>query len=248
MSAELPVLHPDWPAPASVQTLCTTREGGVSSAPWDTLNLGTHVGDNHGDVLENRRRLAVWTRQEPENFGWLQQVHGTTVAELPVAGVPSADGAVTQAANTVCAILTADCLPVLFCDQGGRRVGAAHAGWRGLADGVLEQVAGWFPRPSEVLAWLGPAIGPARFEVGPEVRRRFLEHCDEADVCFTPAPHRPDHYLADIYGLARLRLTRAGVTRIYGGDFCTMTDDQRFFSYRRDGETGRMASCIWLTS
>ncbi|SET88856.1 peptidoglycan editing factor PgeF [Marinobacter segnicrescens] len=247
MSSDLPVLHPEWPAPANVQALCTTRAGGVSSGPWDSMNLGDHVGDNHGDVLENRRRLAHWAHLEPDNFHWLQQVHGTGVAILP-GGDRVADAAVADQPGRVCTILTADCLPVLFCDLAGTRVAAAHAGWRGLASGVLENTVQAFPVPEDVMAWLGPAIGPEQFEVGPEVREQFLADSREADPFFDLSPHQPGHFLADIYGLARFRLARVGVTRVFGGGFCTVTEAQRFFSYRRNGQTGRMASCIWLNN
>lgn len=247
MSSELPLIHPDWPAPAHVGALCTKRAGGSSSRPWDSLNLGDHVGDNHGDVLENRRRLAHWAHREVDDFHWLQQVHGTKVVRLPGAE-RLADAAVTDQVGVVCAILTADCLPVLFCDQAGTRVAAAHAGWRGLADGVLENTVAEFGNPAEVLAWLGPAIGPERFEVGPEVRERFLSVSHRLDRCFTLSPERPGHFMADIVALARFRLQQAGVGAIHGGHWCTVNDDQSFFSYRRDGQTGRMASCIWLES
>ncbi|MGM0571651.1 peptidoglycan editing factor PgeF [Marinobacter sp.] len=246
MSSELPVLHPDWPAPAKVRALCTTRAGGVSSAPWASMNLGDHVGDNHGDVLENRRRLAHWAHLESDNFYWLQQVHGTDVAVLPDSE-RVADAAVTDRPGQVCAILTADCLPVLFCDQAGTRVAAAHAGWRGLAAGILENTVRRFPVPEELMAWLGPAIGPEQFEVGPEVREQFLADSRDADRFFALSPAQPGHFMADIYGLARYRLERLGVTRVFGGGLCTVSEPQRFFSYRRDGQTGRMASCIWLT-
>ncbi|WP_328188559.1 peptidoglycan editing factor PgeF [Marinobacter sp. OP 3.4] len=245
MSSELPLIHPDWPAPSRVRALCTTRSGGASSPPWDSFNLGDHVGDNHGDVLENRRRLAHWAHLETEDFHWLQQVHGIDVARLPGENL-LADAAVTDQPGVVCTILTADCLPVLFCNREGTRVAAAHAGWRGLADGVLENTVAEFDQPSQVLAWLGPAIGPERFEVGPEVRERFLAFSRQLDPCFALSPDRPGHFLADIVGLARFRLQQAGVEAIHGGDWCTVSEPQRFFSYRRDGQTGRMASCIWL--
>ncbi|MFC4260080.1 peptidoglycan editing factor PgeF [Marinobacter lacisalsi] len=245
MSSELPVIHPEWSAPFRVRALCTTRAGGVSSPPWDSLNLGDHVGDNHGDVLENRRRLAHWAHLEPEDFHWLQQVHGADVAVLP-ASERIADGAVTDRKGVVCAILTADCLPVLLCNREGTKVAAAHAGWRGLADGVLENTLAHFEDLSQVLAWMGPAIGPDRFEVGPEVRERFLAFSRKLDSCFALSPERPGHFLADIYALARFRLQQAGVASIYGGGSCTVSEPEHFFSYRRDGQTGRMASCIWL--
>ena len=246
MSTDLPVIRPDWPAPANVQALCTTRAGGVSAAPWDTMNLGDHVGDNHGDVLENRRRLALWAHLEPERFFWLQQVHGTDVATLPDTR-QIADAAVTDLPGHVCAILTADCLPVLFCDRAGTRVAAAHAGWRGLAAGILENTVQRFDAVGDVMAWMGPAISAQKFEVGPEVREQFLDFNRETDTFFALSPERPGHFLADLYGLARFRLEQAGVNLIYGGGFCTASDAQQFFSYRRDGQTGRTASCIWLS-
>lgn len=249
MSTELPLIHPDWPAPASVQALSTTREGGVSAAPWDTLNLAEHVGDNHGDVLENRRRLADWAHLAPEDFCWLQQVHGSEVARLPATEPPLADAGVTTSAGVVCAILTADCLPVLFCDRQGSQVAAAHAGWRGLAAGVLERTLAEFDNPGDVLAWIGPAIGPEHYEVGPEVREQFLRHSGkETDRLFELSPTRPGHFLADIAGLARFQLEDAGVGSVWGGGYSTYRQTDRFFSYRRDGQTGRMASCIWLQS
>ena len=159
-----------------------------------------------------------------------------------------ADAAVTNQRGIACAVLTADCLPVLFCNHEGTQVGAAHAGWRGLADGVLENTLRHFENPSRVLVWLGPAIGPDRFEVGPEVRERFLTVSQALDRYFVLSPERPGHFMADIYGLARFRLQEAGVEAIYGGNWCTVSDPQRFYSYRRDGQTGRMASCIWLES
>lgn len=245
MSSELPIIHPDWPAAPQVRALCTTREGGASSAPWSSFNLGDHVGDNHGDVLENRRRLAHWAHLETDNFHWLQQVHGTEVVKLPGAeGI--ADASVTSTQGVACVVLTADCLPVLFCDNEGSQVAAAHAGWRGLAGGVLENTVQQFDDPSQVMAWMGPAIGSERFEVGPEVREQFLSYSPELDSYFALSPDRPGHFLADIYGLARFRLGKAGVGSVYGGGWCTVSDSRRFFSYRRDGQTGRMASCIWL--
>lgn len=246
MSSDLPVIHPDWPAPANVQALCTTRAGGVSAAPWDSMNLGDHVGDNHGDVLENRRRLALWAHLEPEQFFWLQQVHGTDVVTLPAAQ-QIADAAVADRPGHVCAMLTADCLPVLFCDRAGTRVAAAHAGWRGLAAGILENTVQHFETVEDVMAWIGPAIGPQKFEVGPEVREQFLDFSPHSDRFFAMSPDRPGHFLADLYGLARFRLKQVGVSLVYGGGFCTASDPQQFFSYRRNGQTGRMASCIWLS-
>ncbi|MBZ2170093.1 peptidoglycan editing factor PgeF [Marinobacter sp. F4216] len=249
MSTDLPLITPDWPAPARVRAVCTTRAGGVSEVPWQSLNLAMHVGDDPSRVDVNRRRLAGHLNLEPEAFGWLDQVHGTDVVELPVAPrVPSADAAMTVHSRQVCAILTADCLPVLLCDRAGNQVAAAHAGWRGLCQGVLENVIGQFrSSPAELLAWLGPAIGPERFEVGPEVRESFLASNPLAEKAFHKQGARPGHYMADLYQLARIRLSALGVTSVFGEPVCTVSDPSRFYSYRRDGQTGRMASLIWLT-
>jgi YfiH family protein len=240
-------IKPDWPAPAAVQARVTTRAGGVSLPPFDSLNLGDHVGDDPAAVAENRSRLRGFLPAEPK---WLRQVHGTAVALADsLAESAEADAAVAFHPGTVCAVLTADCLPVLFCDRRGTRVAAAHAGWRGLAAGVLEaSVAAMQCPPSEILAWLGPAIGPGAFEVGPEVRKIFVDQNSEDAAAFTPHPSRltPHHFMADIYQLARLRLARAGVHAVHGGGLCTYTDAGRFYSYRRDKATGRMASLIWL--
>lgn len=243
----IPLIYPDWPAPDNVKTLITTRQGGVSLPPWDTFNLGAHVHDDPVAVGENRRRLLQVVGAP--DIAWLNQVHGIEVVELPCDETPiTADAATTRQEGLVCAVLTADCLPVLLCNQQGTQVAAAHAGWRGLAAGVLERAVASFEVGDQVMAYLGPAIGPRHFEVGPEVRAAFVAGDLGADVCFLPSPSREGHYLADIYGLARRRLGRLGVVRVFGGDECTVTDADRFFSYRRDGETGRMASLIWLAS
>lgn len=247
MTSELPLIIPDWPAPVWVKAACTTRVGGVSRAPWDTLNLGTHVGDSPEDVDRNRAILRQQVGSGAEQFAWLNQVHGTGVAELPQSGVVRADASVTSLPGNVCVVLTADCLPVLFCDPSTGRVAAAHAGWRGLAEGILEQVVSQFGNPASVLAWMGPAIGPERFEVGPEVREIFLLNDPVAADAFVSSPRRAGYYLADIYTLARQRLATVGVLQVYGGEFCTVTDHERFFSYRRDGQTGRMASLICIS-
>lgn len=236
-------VHPEWPAPASIRACVTTRAGGVSLSPYATFNLGEHVGDRPERVLENRRRLRRMLALPNEPY-WLRQIHGKRVVEArhEPAGV-DADGAWSAAAGVVCAILVADCLPVLFADIGGTVVAAAHAGWRGLAGGVLEQAVSSLPvPPAQLLAWMGPAIGQSSFEVGEEVRSLFLEMDSEAGQAFVPSP--AGRWLADLYTLARRRLHRAGVQRVYGGDFCTFRE-QRFFSYRRDGVTGRMAALIW---
>jgi YfiH family protein len=253
MSPVPPLLIPDWPAPATVRAAVTTRAGGVSPAPWDSLNLGMHVGDDPARVAENRARLqaalvAVAAADAPQ---WLNQVHGTTVVEAEpdsarrAACLPDADAVTTSARHLPCVVMTADCLPVFFCDRAGTRVAVAHAGWRGLCEGVLEATLAVFPDPAQVLAWLGPAIGPAAFEVGGEVREAFMARQPGAAACFRPSPN-PGRFLADIYGLARLRLAAAGVADIGGGGLCTFSDRERFYSYRRDGQTGRLASVIWL--
>ena len=219
----------------------TTRESGVSGAPWASLNLGDHVGDEAAHVAANRARLR---QQLPSEPGWLKQVHSAKVVETG-AGVPEADASFTCQAGIVSVVLTADCLPVLFCDRAGSVVAAAHAGWRGLAGGVLEAaVAAMNVPPDEVLAWMGAAIGPQAFEVGDEVRQTFIAQHPDAVAAFLQ--HAPGKWLADIYLLARIRLNHAGVPAVYGGGRCTFTETDSFFSYRRDGVTGRMASLIWL--
>lgn len=237
------IIKPDWPAPAAVQALVTTRAGGVSLPPYDSLNLGDHVGDDPVAVVLNRQRLRALLPAEPR---WLKQVHGTVVAKADMIVEPvEADAAVSFTAGMVCAVLTADCLPVLFCDRQGTRVAAAHAGWRGLAAGVLEAAAAAMQCPSsDILAWLGPAIGPQAFEVGEEVREAFVRDLPAAARAF--APRQSGKWLADIYELARLRLARAGVREVYGGGLCTYSDSERFYSYRRDKATGRMAALVWL--
>ncbi|RDH96003.1 hypothetical protein DFO59_11650 [Pseudomonas fluorescens] len=235
-------LIPDWPAPARVKACVTTRAGGVSLAPFDSLNLGDHVGDDPVAVAENRRRL---TDQFAITPAWLQQVHGIAVVEADPAQVAAADASWTDTPGIACTAMTADCLPVLFCNRIGTRVAAAHAGWRGLASGVLEATLDSLAVPAdEILAWLGPAIGPQAFEVGPEVREAFIAQLPQAAQAFTASPNA-DKFLADIYALARLRLAARGVTAVYGGGLCTVTDP-RFFSYRRNPRTGRFASLIWI--
>lgn len=236
-------LTPDWPAPASVRACVTTREGGVSEAPFDSLNLGDHVDDRPEAVAENRRRLTDHFSIKP---AWLQQVHGIAVVHADPGIVATADASWTATPRIACAAMTADCLPALFCDRAGTRVAAAHAGWRGLAAGVLEATLDSLDVPAaEVLVWLGPAIGPKAFEVGPEVREVFINQLPEAAEAFVPS-NNAGKFMADIYLLARLRLAERGVTAVYGGGFCTVTDP-RFFSYRRASRTGRFASLVWLT-
>ncbi|MDA8093002.1 MAG: peptidoglycan editing factor PgeF [Betaproteobacteria bacterium] len=253
MAEPHPWIVPQWDAPARVGAVITTRAGGYGRAPFDTLNLGLHVGDDPATVARNRTRLRAALPNEP---CWLKQVHGTGVVEAR-AGLAEAEGdaSVARDAGVVCAVMVADCLPVLLCDRLGRVVAAAHAGWRGLAAGVLEAtVQGMQVAPSELLAFLGPAIGPTAFEVGDEVRQAFLAVDQAAAAAFVARPRDADHaraprkWLANIYELAARRLRASGVTRVYGGGDCTYRDSGRFFSYRRDGTTGRMAAAIWLKS
>lgn len=241
--AELPLIYPDWPAPANVKSLVTTRIGGASIAPYDSLNLGAHVGDDVQAVIENRARLTQSLPSEPI---WLNQVHGIDVIDAnQYEELCDGDASTSRYAGQVCTVMTADCLPVLFCDEAGTQVAAAHAGWRGLLDGVLEATVEKFELPKQIMAWLGPAIGPTAFEVGQEVKDQFVAMHAEAHGFFKPSTN-DGKWLADLYGLARMRLRLAGVDQVFGGDFCTYTEAERFFSYRRDGVTGRMASCIWL--
>jgi len=239
------LIRPAWPAPSRVRALFTTREGGVSQGPYAGLNLGTHVGDDPAAVAQNRRRLVA-SEGLPGEPLWLEQVHGTDVlvaSDLP-ASPPRADAAVTREPGLVLSVMTADCLPVLLCDSDGQVIATAHAGWRGLCDGVLEQtVAAMQLEPQRLLAWLGPAIGPTAFEVGAEVRAAFLAKDPAAAAAFVA---QGDKYLANLYQLARQRLRACGLSAIYGGDDCTFSQPERFYSYRRDGQTGRMAGLIWL--
>ncbi len=236
------LLIPDWPAPARVRSCVTSRAGGVSQPPFDTLNLGDHVADDGLAVAENRRRLSHALGCRP---AWLQQVHGVEVVEADPSQVVQADASWSATPGVASAIMTADCLPALFCDKAGTKVAAAHAGWRGLAAGVLEAtVAALAVPPTEVLVWLGPAIGPQAFEVGGEVREAFLADHAQASQAFQPS-RNAGRFMADIYQLARIRLAACGVTTVYGGGACTYSDP-RFYSYRRAAHTGRFASLIWL--
>lgn len=238
---------PEWPAPARVKALQTTRQGGVSLAPYDSLNLGSHVGDNPLAVARNRMALNALLPSEPV---WLEQVHGTQVADADHADCRvQADACIARQRGSVCAVMTADCLPVLLCDAQGTVVGAAHAGWKGLASGVIEAaVRAMGVAPHSLMAWLGPAISQQAFEVGDEVRAAFIAAQPQAASAFTPSPLLgKGEWLADIYALARLRLDALGTTQIYGGGCCTYRERERFFSYRRDGATGRMGAFIWLT-
>ena len=234
---------PDWPAPAKVRALITTRAGGASSGNYAGFNLGMRSGDEAETVKRNRATLRQQLPSEPL---WLRQVHGTAVVEADsVAGESEADAAVARRQGRVCAVLTADCLPVLVCDTEGTVVAAAHAGWRGLSAGIIEQTLQVMDRsPQTLIAYLGPAIGPGAYEVGEEVRAAFVAADAESAAAF--APGKPGKYYAELYSLARRRLARQGVKQIHGGGFCTYTERERFYSYRRDGVTGRMASLIWM--
>jgi YfiH family protein len=246
------IIPADWSAPGRVRALTTTRRGpGVSAGPFAAFNLGDACGDEPASVARNRAALLT-ALDLPSEPRWLKQVHGASVvrwdeAEAPHAGRarPQADAAVTARPGTVLAILSADCLPVLLCAEDGSEVGAAHAGWRGLAAGVLEAtVAAMETPPDRLLAWLGPAIGPTRYEVGREVRDVFLTRNRDAHAVFEPT--RPGHWLCDLYALARQRLRAAGVSRIHGEILCTYGDPERFYSHRRDTRTGRMATLVWI--
>ncbi|MEQ1812841.1 MAG: peptidoglycan editing factor PgeF [Candidatus Nitrotoga sp.] len=236
-------IYPDWPAPRNVRALQTTRTGGLSALSYNSFNLGRHVGDDAVTVLRNRMLLASHLPSEPV---WLTQTHGVKVIDAGMAPCdPEGDACIAKQAGAVCVVMTADCLPVLLCDDYGRVVGAAHAGWRGLCAGVIEAAVASMAVPATtVMAWLGPAIGQQSFEVGEEVRAAFM--AQDACTAAAFAPGTVGKWQADIYQLARLRLNALGITRIYGGDFCTYTDPARFFSYRRDGVTGRMGTFIWL--
>ena len=240
---EAGLIRPDWPAPDNVWALQTTRAGGISLAPYASMNLGDHVADDPLHVAANRQRLQPWLPSEPV---WMRQVHGTVVVCADKAScLPEADAAYARQPNTVCTVMTADCLPLLFCDRAGSVVAAAHAGWRGLLAGVIEAtISDMAVAPGELMAWLGPAIGPEAFEVGVEVRQMFVDKDAAATQAFAPTVN--GKWLADIYQLARGRLRQSGVNAVYGGQYCTYQDDERFFSYRRDGVTGRMASMVWL--
>ncbi len=235
---------PDWPAPANVKALQTTRHGGVSAAPYDTLNLGMHVGDNPQAVARNRQLLEPLVPSEPV---WLEQVHGTVVANADAASCRvQADACIARHRGAVCVVMTADCLPILLCDEAGTVVAAVHAGWKGLAAGVIEATVNAMEvAPHRLIAWLGPAIGQEAFEVGAEVRAVFIAHQARAAEAFV-AHGGQGKYHADLYLLARQRLEALGIRKVSGGNYCTYHQKDKFFSYRRDGVTGRMGTFIWL--
>jgi polyphenol oxidase len=235
---------PDWPAPANIKALITTRAGGISMGPFASFNLGLRTGDDPQAVAANRDRLNSLLPQQPR---WLRQVHGASVVEADaLADRPEADAGIARRPDTVCAVLVADCIPVLVADRAGTTVAIAHAGWRGLAGGVVENtVRRMAVDPGNLIAYLGPGIGPGAFEVGADVRDAFLARDADAVAAFTP--HAACKWLADLFLLARQRLRRAGVGEVHGGALCTYSDARRFFSYRRERTTGRMAAMIWLT-
>lgn len=241
------LMVPDWPLPAGVKALFTTRLGGASKGAYASLNLGAHVGDDPLAVQENRRRVRALLPGTPR---WLDQVHGTRVitigGEDDELSPPEADASVTRMKGRPCAVMVADCLPILLCDARGSCVAAAHAGWRGLAAGVIERTVAAMPvDPGQLTAWLGPAIGASAFEVGQDVVDAFASLGPDSRAAFRSLPGRPGKYLADIYALASLRLSAAGIEQVHGGGLCTVSAPDRFFSYRRDGQTGRMAAIIW---
>jgi polyphenol oxidase len=243
------LIRPNWPAPANVQAIQTTRLGGVSLNSYESLNLGDHVKDNPHHVAHNRQLLNAIVPTEPV---WLNQVHGVRIIDAAQSScIEHADGSFTTNKNVVCVTMTADCLPVLICDGAGTTVAAVHAGWRSLCDGVIEEAVKQLPvNANELMAWLGPAIGPNAFEVGAEVRAQFVEKDKQAESAFKP---KEEKWLGDLYQIAQQRLNNVGVKHVYGGHqendiWCTYTDENRFFSFRRDGDTGRMATMIWLTA
>lgn len=240
--SDIAFILPDWPAPANVKALQTTRHGGVSMGVYASLNLGDHVKDLPQHVAANRQLLSAYMPSEPV---WLNQVHGIRVIDAALSScLESADASFTNRKQVVCVTMTADCLPVLLCDQAGTLVAAVHAGWRSLCDGVIEASVTAMPvQADQLMAWLGPAIGPDAFEVGAEVRAQFIAKDAQAASAFKP---QGDKWVGDLYAIARQRLNALGVTQIYGGGRCTYSEPETFFSFRRDGNTGRMGSFIWL--
>ena len=238
---------PDWPVAETIRSFSTTRLGGISSSPYDSLNLGLHVGDEPDAVLANRNQL-IQELKLPEQPRWLDQIHGTHVCSAQDWQYgDQADAIISHSENQVCSIMTADCLPILLCNQQGTKVAAIHAGWRSLAAGIIEKTIDKFDcHPADIITWLGPAIGPTQFEVGHDVYQAFCQHSDTAQHAFKKTDS--SHYLVDIYLLARQRLNALNVSAIFGGDYCTVSDPSQFFSYRRDGVTGRMASIIWIAA
>ncbi|MCN4144680.1 MAG: peptidoglycan editing factor PgeF [Thiohalomonas sp.] len=247
------IIIPEWDAPINVKSLLTTRQGGFSKVPFDSFNLAEHVDDIPQNVKKNRQQLMMWLPAEPV---WLNQIHSNKVVDASrLATGIDADGSYSTKTDCVSVVMTADCLPILMCNRQGTVVAAVHAGWRGLVNGILELAvdkvfsAGQC-QPKDLLIWLGPAIGPEKFEVGNEVREEFLNKTSlfkkSVEQCFTSLNNKKNKYLADIYQLAKVRLLHKGIENVSGGNYCTYTEQDKFFSYRRDGKTGRMANLIWL--
>lgn len=254
-TAEPSFVFPSWPAPASVNSAVSLRKGGVSGAPYDQLNVAHHVGDDPNLVEANR--LAIKQHLSARGISWMNQVHGTTIVEARDDGyidgghISTADACWTANTDIACAVMTADCLPLLVCDRQGTKIAAIHAGWRGLCAGIISKsITEMRIEPAETLVWLGPAIGPAAYQVGREVKDAFAARPNSSGINVEPAftSDGDSHYLCDLYELARIELNSLGVTKIYGGDQCTYSQPDRYYSYRRDGQTGRMVSLIWLSS
>ena len=243
---------PEWNVPKNIKALQTTRQGGCSQAPYDSFNLAEHVNDNLTNVLKNRQKLATYLPSEPV---WLNQIHSNIIVDAGHSTIGiDADGSYSHTAGCVCAVMTADCLPILICNQQATVVAAVHAGWRGLLNGILEQavhkiIHAGYCQADDLAIYLGAAIGAEKFEVGNEVRQAFIDNSiekEKTDACFVALENSNNKYRADIYQLARVRLLSLGIENISGGNYCTYTEQERFFSYRREGVTGRMASLIWL--
>ncbi|MGC7559155.1 peptidoglycan editing factor PgeF [Pasteurella sp. PK-2025] len=242
------VIKPNWQAPTNIRAFSTLRSGGVSQPPYASFNLGSHVGDDQ-NAVKNNRTLLMEQLHLPQAPLFLNQTHSTKVLHLPHSEKTNinADAVYTHQPNQVCLVMTADCLPVLFATQKGDEVAAAHAGWRGLCDGILEQTVAQFQaKPEQIIAWLGPAIGPEKFQVGEEVVAQFVAQQAEAQQAFYADPLASNKYLGNLYLLATQRLNRLGISQLYGGDYCTFSQPDKFFSYRREKQTGRMASLIWF--
>ena len=250
---ELQMIQPDWPIPDNVVAFTTTRVGGVSKGVYQGFNLADHVGDNSTDVQANRARLLS-TCEGLDSIKWLQQVHSTTAIDagkVTEGELQAADASYTTQAGLACVVMTADCLPLLICQRQGQEVAAIHAGWRGLLDGIIEKtIHSMKSSPEDLLVWLGPAISDKHYEVGPEIYQQFVSRDPQAAKAFAPSPDTHHHYMANLYGLTKQRLEGAGIPvhAVYGGDYCTYADSDQFYSYRRDGETGRIASLIYRKS
>ena len=240
-------INPNWNVPKNIHAFTTIREGGVSLTPYFSFNLGDHVGDNKSAVKTNRT-LLVEKFGLPQTPIFLTQTHSTRVIQLPYSGQNlEADAVYTNVPHQVCVVMTADCLPVLFTTTSGIEVAAAHAGWRGLCDGVLEETVKYFQaKPEDIIAWFGPAIGPTAFQVGVDVVKQFVAVDEKAKLAFQPDAIEEGKYLGNLYQIATQRLNNLGITQIYGGNHCTFNEKELFFSYRRDNQTGRMASVIWF--